>query len=75
MILSMLDDPKRFVFTVKPIGSNETIEQVILDPPINRYKINKHKQKLLNKYPKIVSVKFRENSFTREQASQMNMGI
>lgn len=75
MILSIVDDPKSFVFTIKLINSEKIISQIILEPPINRYRINKKKQQILKDYPDIVKVVFRENGFTREQAVSMSMGV
>lgn len=75
MILSIVDNPNHFVFTVKLLNSEKHIYQYIMEPPITRYKINKHKKRILTEYPDIVNVVFRENSFTRSQAVQMNMGV
>ena len=71
MILSVVDDPRHIVFTLKPIYSDKVIDQFFVYQPINTYKIKKMREKIFKQYTGIVKIDWKENAFTKKEIRNM----
>lgn len=70
MLLNIVDDSRKYVLTVTSMKSGKQIAQDIVLPPLSKYKTQKHRKLMLEKYPEIVKVTYKENGYSREEILQ-----